>query len=1215
MKVMKVMKDLFIAAIILLSLISCKQNAEEGFAGLEDTVEVEGETDEESPVEIISASPSVDPIAMVANNDQTFAVQINSGAGDVSYAFKLDGVELQNSTSPFYNLTGASLTAGAHVLELIASNSVSSASHVFNLRKNTPPVLSLDSNTSQTINCVSDSFQLDVTAADIDGDSIAYDFYLNGAAGSSYLSSSSGLSSASVTFTPNCAISGTNNVTIRATDSNGEYDEYTMAVTVSDPNIATVDSYSPSADPVQILSSLPQTFSISASGKAPLNYEWRLDGAIVTGATSAIFTIGSSDISAGAHTLQITVSDSDSSDSHTFNIVKNIAPVLSSHSPSQTSLKLNFETLKTFTIDATDANSDALNFTWTLNGGSSSSISTSRAGNTATAVFSPNELLIGTHTLEVTVSDGLEQDSHSWSLTVNRFSTACNELTAGQVCTIVGPIGFNSGGSTLQVKSTRGKPRYMAQDTDGNMYVTDTNNNVIWYHNFTVADKTVHGVEVPAYTSKIVLGNGAPGISPDGKKNSDFKLNSPRDLVYDSVTNSLFVVDYSNHRVVQLLDDGTARRALCFGNTGNNTAYNDNGPALTRGCYAPVGIALDTANRKIYLSVYGHHNIKQFDISDVDYNNWTGGVLIGRKNSNGSVAAGYDSGVNYGYTSSGARTRNPWGLDVSSDGNLLFYTEYNGDRVSVANLSGSPITLMNGAFTVNAGQVKKIVGNGGGVSEGNYNSAKIDQPTAVALWESSGVLQGFFITSYNRHVVNFVNNTASTITIGNEDVQAGKLGWVFGDRGAYYNGDNNPGNLTSIWSPRGLEVIGDKVYVSTLSTGMVRSLDLSASDGDVETPVHAEMINDFISSVNPNEVRLMTPTHLAAHPSKNEVYWGEEVSGKIRKFNTQTGAVTEVLGYGRSNQDQDMQLPADIYNYFIRGLSFHNDQLIYVDRHNSWAINRGCRVRLYNDTDTSSTYFGTSIGNGLIGIIAGNWAKGCGNWENLVGEQSTNVKLKGPESAVSDGVNLYITNTYGHCILKVDASGVISKFSGQCDSSGDVSGAIGSSTIRYSYPTGLVMDPEYPGNMFVIDRSNVYNSSYIKYINQSALDITIGGTVVSAGEVATVFTTSGFTSTVTAYGNWICYNSTYFLNYADTRSKDNVNCFDRTNNLGVVAFRVGSSDSDSIKGGRQIANEYEGADSMSVRLAKPFGLTFDNDGNLYIGEAYGHSIKMVKRWF
>ena len=34
-----------------------------------------------------------------------------------------------------------------------------------------------------------------------------------------------------------------------------------------------------------------------------------------------------------------------------------------------------------------------------------------------------------------------------------------------------------------------------------------------------------------------------------------------------------------------------------------------------------------------------------------------------------------------------------------------------------------------------------------------------------------------------------------------------------------------------------------------------------------------DMINDYISSVNPNDVRLMTPTHLATHPTNPEIFW------------------------------------------------------------------------------------------------------------------------------------------------------------------------------------------------------------------------------------------------------------------------------------------------------------------------------------------------------
>ena len=1206
---------------ILFLAVSCQDSGDKGFSGLEDTVETTLPSSEvaeaESAVEILSISPTTDPVIIIGSSNQTFAVQVNSGAGDVTYTFKLDGSLLQNSNSPFYNLAGAGLTAGLHVLIVTATNSVSSDSHTFNLRKNTAPVVLLDTNTSQTISCVSDSFQLDVTASDSDGDSLTYDFYLNGSSGSAYLSTTSAVGSASVVFTPNCSISGTSNVSIRATDTHGEFSEYAMAVTVSNPNIATVDSYSPSADPVYILSTLPQTFSISASGKAPLVYEWKLDGTTLTGAgaTSAIYSIGSSDVATGVHTLEVIVSDSDSNDTHTFNIVKNAAPTLSSQLPAQVDIKLNYAVLKSFSVSASDVNSDPLTFTWTLNGSTTSAIATSRVGNVSSAIFTPNEFLIGSHTLGLTVSDGYETVSHSWNLVVNRFSSACNELEAGEVCTFVGPVGFGSGGSTQVSKSTRGKNNYMAKDSFDNLYVTDTLNNVIWYYNLSIVDRTVHGIDVPAYSAKIILGNGTRGISPDGKFNSDFKLNYPRDLAFDPVTNSLFVVDYYNNRVVQLLSDGSARRGLCFGNTGNTRAYNESGPALTRGCYQPIGITIDATNRKIYLAVYGHHNIKEFDISDADYNNWTGGVLVGRDNGgNGAVSYGYDSGVLSGYATGRARTRNPWALDLNADGSLLFFTEYAGSNLKVVNLSGTTKTLMNGAISVPAGHVVKVIGNGGGVTEGSYTSARIQQPKGLSVYEDAGVLKGFFISSYNRDVVNFVNNTGSTITIGDKDVESGNLRWVFGDRGYRYNGDSNSGKLTSLWDPEGLELVGNILYAASYTNAMVRSLDVSVANGAVGTTINKELIYDSISSNNPNDIKLMTPTYLASHPTNNEVYWGEEGSGKIRKVNTITGTVTDVLGLSRSHQDQDMQTPADIYNYYIRGLSFHNNQLMYVDKIPNEGTNRGCRVKLYNDSGSSSTFFGKTIADGLIGIVAGNWTKGCNNWEDLVGEQATNIRLKRPEAVASDGTNMYITNTYAHCILKVDASGVISQFSGDCNSTGDVTGMIGSGSIRYSYPSALAMDTEYPGNMFVVDRSTSASSSYIKYINQSASNITVAGTTVAAGEVANIFTTAGYTGSIATFGNWICYNSTYFLNYGAI-AKSNVNCIDRTNTLGAVGFRVGNSNSDSILGGRQINDEYEGVDSMSLRLAKPLGLTFDSDGNLYIAETVGHTIKMVKRWF
>jgi hypothetical protein len=37
--------------------------------------------------------------------------------------------------------------------------------------------------------------------------------------------------------------------------------------------------------------------------------------------------------------------------------------------------------------------------------------------------------------------------------------------------------------------------------------------------------------------------------------------------------------------------------------------------------------------------------------------------------------------------------------------------------------------------------------------------------------------------------------------------------------------------------------------------------------------------------------------------------------------------------------------------------------------------------------------------------------------------------------------------------------------------------------------------------------------------------------------------------------------------------------------------------------------------NIPVQLSGPQGLAFDDQGNLYISEFYGHTIRMVKRWY
>jgi uncharacterized membrane protein len=176
----------------------------EGFSALEEVVDgMNGTVDEE--VEIQSYTPLTTPVILTSTNERTFAVTVNSTAGSVNYKFKLDGATIQDTSSPFYIMNGSTLTAGTHTLIVEATNSINTATHTFNLRKNTAPSISVNSPISSTISCIGGSSSLSVSGFDFDNDSMSFSFLLNGAVNSTYYSTTNNASSATLQFTPTCA--------------------------------------------------------------------------------------------------------------------------------------------------------------------------------------------------------------------------------------------------------------------------------------------------------------------------------------------------------------------------------------------------------------------------------------------------------------------------------------------------------------------------------------------------------------------------------------------------------------------------------------------------------------------------------------------------------------------------------------------------------------------------------------------------------------------------------------------------------------------------------------------------------------------------------------------------------------------------------------------------------------------------------------------------
>jgi hypothetical protein len=261
--------------VLLLSFSSACKRGESEFSALEDPTFLQQENLTKA-VKIESFSPTATPVIFLSSSERTFGVAVNSGSGEVEFDFLLDNLSIQKSTSPFLTIEAPSLSAGVHTLKVVAKNAMGSDEHIFNIIKNTPPAVSLNTNTSASISCSGDTFSLSVAATDADTDPITFSYILNGASNSPYLAGSSTLATASVVFTPNCSLAGANVVSIRATDARGEFTDYSIVVSVINTNSTSIDSYSPLTNPTVVLSTAATNFLISASGNPPLSYQWTI---------------------------------------------------------------------------------------------------------------------------------------------------------------------------------------------------------------------------------------------------------------------------------------------------------------------------------------------------------------------------------------------------------------------------------------------------------------------------------------------------------------------------------------------------------------------------------------------------------------------------------------------------------------------------------------------------------------------------------------------------------------------------------------------------------------------------------------------------------------------------------------------------------------------------------------------------------------------------
>jgi hypothetical protein len=157
---------------------------------------------------------------------------------------------------------------------------------------------------------------------------------------------------------------------------------------------------------------------------------------------------------------------------------------------------------------------------------------------------------------------------------------------------LAGPAAYSGdGGPAIGAKLNR--PHGIAVDSNGNLYIADSVNNVI---------REVK----PDGVIETVAGNGQRGSSGDGGSPRSAQFFAPVGVAV-SPDGSLYIADTNNHRVRRIDHGGNI---VLFAGSGRAAFGGDGGPATAADLNLPTGLAFDSAGN-VYIADSGNNRVRK----------------------------------------------------------------------------------------------------------------------------------------------------------------------------------------------------------------------------------------------------------------------------------------------------------------------------------------------------------------------------------------------------------------------------------------------------------------------------------------------------------------------------------------------------------------------------------------------------------------------------
>jgi sugar lactone lactonase YvrE len=423
-------------------------------------------------------------------------------------------------------------------------------------------------------------------------------------------------------------------------------------------------------------------------------------------------------------------------------------------------------------------------------------------------------------------------------------------VAPGNIATVAGGGAVPLGDNGPAVAAHLSGPRNVAFDGAGNLYFTDTDNNLI--------RKIANDADGTITT---VVGNGKAGFS-------NTQVNNPVGIVFDPAWKTFYFADAGN-QCVRRVDTTTGLITTVAGTPGAKGSSGDTGPATQARFSTPRGIVLD-AHGNLFIVDSGNNRVRLVTARVV-----------------GGVAQPFDGSASEIITTvagdgSTATLKNPFGIALDASGNPY-----------VADLGNSRVRFVN--MGVTPPSIATIAGGGwsGTTTAGSFT---------VAMTATKGLSQGLAVSGTGipsgATVVSIVENTS--ITLSQAATTSGPTTLFFGD-GA-------PATAAQL-APRGVAVdgagdvfisdgTGNRIWKVRMSTGLIATVagtGATAYSGDGGPATQAQVNFPFLISIDP----------------AGNLYIPEIGSNRIRRLNVAAKALAVNLNAdGAGNVEARLEVDA-----------------------------------------------------------------------------------------------------------------------------------------------------------------------------------------------------------------------------------------------------------------------------------------------------------------